>query len=141
MQVLVDSDVILDFVLQRDDFALDANIIFEYLGNRRFEAFVCPISFPNVFYFVRKANGKDAAFQAIRDLLVSVRVCKVDKSVLDTALILNFSDYEDAVQCASAVAENLGAIVTRNIKHYKKSPIPVYLPADFLKVLQNESVG
>ncbi len=65
----------------------------------------------------------------------------VDASTLSTAQRLGFSDYEDAIQCASAIAESLDAIVTRNIKHYKKSPIQIYSPTEFLEVLQNESAG
>lgn len=51
---------------------------------------------------------------------------------------LAFSDYEDAVQCASAISAGLDAIVTRNTKDYAGSPIPVYSPSEFLAILETE---
>lgn len=54
------------------------------------------------------------------------------------AFSLGFSDYEDAVQCASAVAAGLDAIVTRNTEDFAGSPIPVYSPAEFLEFLDTE---
>jgi len=136
MRVLIDSDVFLDFILEREPFADKANGIFEHLESELFEAYVCAITPTTVFYSTRKAKGLDGAFAAVRDLLVAAKTCPVDGNVLSNALGLSFSDYEDAVQCASAMAENLDAIVTRNTKDYKKSPIPVYSPIEFLEVLQ-----
>lgn len=50
------------------------------------------------------------AFKAVEGLLKLVEVCRANKSVLQNAFTLNFTDYEDAVQCASAMAENLDAL-------------------------------
>ena len=141
MRVLIDSDVYLDYVLQRAPFRDEANQIFDLIGEDRVEAFVCALTPATVFYFTRKEKGIDGAYLAIDDLLLTSQICKVDASTISTAARLDFSDYEDAIQCASAVGENLDAIVTRNLKDYKKSPIPVYSPAEFLEVLQNDSAG
>ena len=56
--------------------------------------------------------------------------------MLELARILGFKDYEDAVQCASAIAEGLDAIVTRNAKDFTNSPIAVYSPSEFLEVIK-----
>jgi hypothetical protein len=68
-----------------------------------------------------------------------VQVCTTDKTTMIDAFSLAFSDYEDAVQCASSIAAGLDAIVTRNTKDYLKSPIQVYSPAEFLEVLNQEN--
>lgn len=139
MRVLIDSDVYLDYVLQRTPFEQHANEIFELLAEEKFIAFVCAFTPTTVFYFTRKAKGINGAYSAINDLLLTAHICSVDLAVLQTAERLGFSDYEDAVQCASAMAENLDAIVTRNLKDYKNSPIRVYSPSEFLAALQNNS--
>jgi hypothetical protein len=54
---------------------------------------------------------------------------------MQNALLLNFNDYEDAVQHTCAEAENLDAIVTRNISDYKNATLPVYSPTEFLSLL------
>ena len=141
MRILLDTNVVLDFILKRPDFYLEANELFVRLQNLEYEGYVSPITPINCFYTGRKEIGKDAALASVEALLTVVKICPTDKTVMQNALSLGFSDYEDAVQCASAMAENLDAIVTRNSKDYKKSPIPVYSPVEFLDIVQNASAG
>ena len=135
MRILLDNDVVLDFVLERQPFFADAEVIFQYLDNGDIECFVSAITPINVFYTTRKLRDKAIAWQAVKDLLIAVKVCRTDKLVLQTAFTLSFTDYEDAVQCASALAENLDAIITRNTKDYKNSSIKVYSPTEFLQII------
>ena len=141
MRVLLDTDVVLDFLLKRRLFFPDADKIFVRLQNMDFEGFVSSITPINAFYTCRKENGKNVAFDAVRELLKVVEICPAGKSDLLNALSFGFSDYEDAVQRASAIAANLNAIITRNTKDYTTSPVPVHTPAEFLKNLQNEPEG
>jgi hypothetical protein len=55
--------------------------------------------------------------------------------VVRVAHSLQWSDYEDAIQHASATASGIEAIVTRNLNHYKDATLPIYSPADFLAQL------
>jgi predicted nucleic acid-binding protein len=136
MRVLLDNDVILDFLLLRQPFFATTDEIFIRLQNKEFQAYISAITPINAFYTTRKEKGKDIAFKAVEGLLKLVEVCRTNKSVLQNAFTLDFTDYEDAVQCASAVSENLDAIVTRNSKDYKNSPVVVYSPDEFLQFLQ-----
>ncbi len=136
MRVLLDNDVVLDFILKRPPFNVEAKKIFDYAGGGKITIYISAITPINAFYTTRKEKGKDIAFKAVEGLLKLVEVCRTDKSVLQNAFTLGFSDFEDAVQCASAMAENLDAIVTRNIKDYKNSTIKVYSPTEFLQFLQ-----
>jgi hypothetical protein len=45
-----------------------------------------------------------------------------------------FDDIEDCLQAECAVLVNADYIVTRNIKDYTHSAVPVILPEDFLKL-------
>ena len=136
MRVLLDNDAVLDFLLVRQPFFLEADEIFIRLQNKEFRAYTSAITPINAFYTTRKEKGKDVAFKTVEGLLKLVEVCRTNKSVLQNAFTLNFADYEDAVQCASAMAENLDAIVTRNTKDYKNSSVKVYSPGEFLQFLQ-----
>lgn len=136
IQVLLDNDVVLDFLLTRQPFFVEADEIFIRLQNKEFRAYISAITPNNTFYTTRKQIDKATAFKAVEGLLRLVEVCRTDKTVLQKAFTLNFTDFEDAVQCASALAENLDAIVTRNLKHYKNSPVKIYSPSEFLQFLQ-----
>ncbi len=136
MKILLDNDVVLDYVLERQSFYVPAKEIFILNAKNDITVYVSGITPVNVFYTGRKLKGKDFTFKAVRRLLLLVEVCRMDKQVLQNAFSLNFTDYEDAVQCASALVENLDAIVTRNTTDYKNSPVKVYSPTEFLQFLQ-----
>ena len=135
MRILVDNDVVLDVLLKRHPFYSESRKIFSFAASERIEIFIATITAVNAFYTIRKEQDKDLAFEAIEGLSKLVAVCRTAPSVLLTAISLNFRDFEDAVQCASAIAEGLDAIVTRNKRDFAKSPLPVYSPAEFIELL------
>ena len=135
MRVLLDNDVVLDFILKRAPFDVEAKAIFDSAGRGEIKIYISTITSINAFYTTRKEKGKDIAFKAVEGLLKIVEVCRTDKSILQNAFSNNFTDYEDAVQHECAVAENLDAIVTRNAKDYKNASIKVYSPDEFLQIL------
>ena len=141
MRVLLDTNIFLDYVLERHPFHADAQAIILSLADEDFVGYVSAITPVNIYYFGRKMKDADYARKEVRRLVRLVEIARTDKDVLQSAFDLPFKDYEDAVQCASAIAESLDAIVTRNAKDYANSPIQIYSPAEFLEVLLNESAG
>lgn len=137
MRILVDNDVVLDVLIKREPFYYESRKIFSLAASERVEIFIATITAINAFYTIRKEKDKDLAFEAIEGLSKLVAVCRTEANVLATALSLNFRDFEDAVQCASAIAEGLNAIVTRNKKDFANSPLPIYSPAEFVELLAN----
>jgi predicted nucleic acid-binding protein len=135
MLIFLDTNVVLDFFLARQPFFVEAKEIFDHIANNKFQAYVSPITVVNLFYTIRKEKGKLIAFQAVTDLLRIIEIAKTDKNVLEKSLLSNFSDYEDAVQNESAVAENLDAIVTRNTKDFTNSSLKIYTPNEFLQII------
>lgn len=135
MRVMLDTDVILDYLLERDTFVADAKAIWEANGEGRFDGFICASTPANVFSFARKVKGKPTALQTVRGLLAAFDICPVTQAVLQSALTSPITDYEDAVQCESAIAIGMDAIVTRNLEDYKHATLPIYSPADFLALL------
>ncbi len=136
IKALLDTDVNLDFILQRQPFFVEADEIFLRRSDGDFEAYVCDITPVNIFYIGRKEIGRQPTIQAIADLLTMAKICTVGKAILQMALTSPVTDYEDAVQHECALAENLDAIVTRNTKDYKDASIKVYSPSEFLQFLQ-----
>jgi len=115
MRVLLDTDVVLDLLLDRPGFADHAAAIWEANEQGRLEAHVSAITPVNVYYIARKLKGAEKARQAVAELLSALRVCPLDRTALQAALSLPLTDYEDAVQLASAIASQLDAIITRNL--------------------------
>ena|SRR4028119_185225 len=139
MRVLLDSDVVLDFVLERNPFVEAAGELFELIAQGECDGYISGITPINVFYLMRKTKGMDKARQTISDLLIAFQVCPITHTVLKEAFALPFTDYEDAVQHASAAAIKLDAIITRNLVDYKNATLPIYSPINFLNHLKSQS--
>lgn len=71
----------------------------------------------------------------IDELLAVVRVAPVDAAILQAASSSGLTDFEDAVQIASALAIGIDAIVTRNLADYTGAQLPIYAPTDLLRRL------
>lgn len=68
-------------------------------------------------------------------------VAPVNRHVLESAVIAEFGDYEDAVICEAAFHAGAEAIVTRNLKDFKKSRISVYSPDEMVKIIRTQADG
>lgn len=135
MRVLLDTNVVLDLILEREPFVNDAAKLWELHQQGEIDAYISPITAINVFYITRKLKGRDIARQAVNKLLRGLFVCPTDAQVLQNALTLPFKDFEDAVQHAAATAIGLQAIITRDSKDYSAATLLIHTPMGFLKTL------
>jgi predicted nucleic acid-binding protein len=131
-RVLLDTNVVLDFLLDRAPFADAAAALWQANDDGQIEAYISVVTPVNVFYIARKLKGTATARQLVESLLSACRVCAPDRSALLSALALPVKDYEDAVQVVSAQAEMLDALITRDPDDYKGVSLPVFSPAAFL---------
>lgn len=125
MKVLVDTNINLDYLLQREPFCQDANLLFQAIAIGQIEAHVTATTVTDIFYISRRyTQSLDLARQAVAEILSSMAICAVDRAVLEAAYNANLADFEGAVQIYSAVAQQLEAIITRDTKGFTQSPIP-----------------
>jgi predicted nucleic acid-binding protein len=137
MRVLLDTDVILDVMMARAPFAREAAELLDLSEKGAFEPYVSALTPLNVFYIARKAKPSANLREAIKELLKAVKVCPINEAIIKAAFDLPFSDYEDAVQHCCATNEGLDAIVTRNVKDYRHSTLPVFTPTEFLSQINS----
>ena len=132
MRVLLDTNVVLDLLLDREDFVEDALRSGMPMSGARSKRFIAPITPINIFFIARKLKGAEMAREYVSKMLGTLQVCSLDQQSLLAAEILPLKDYEDAVQVACALFSHLDAIVTRDLKDFQNSPVPVFSPPDFL---------
>ncbi len=135
MRVLLDTNIILDVFLQREPFVQSAAIIWQANEQSQFGGYISAITPPNLFYIARKFKGNEIAKNAVREFVAAFRICAIDRSVLESALTMPLKDYEDSVQQASALANQLDAIITRDLKDFEGATILVLSPEEFLQRL------
>jgi predicted nucleic acid-binding protein len=131
MRLLIDTDVLLDFALNRKPHAEAAKRLLAWAATNPGRCAVAWHSLANLSYMMR---GKTGLF--IRDLLEFVEVPRTGREQMQAALDLGFADLEDAMQTAAAILFGAQAIVTRNIRDYRHSPIKADLPESVLKLLE-----
>jgi len=135
MRVLIDTNVILDFVLNRVPFASDAATIFQHIELQTFSAVVSASAVTDIFYLLQKEKVDAIAF--LKDFLSAVDVLGVDKTIIMYALYSGWTDFEDAVQAQVAIENNIDVVITRNTKDYSKlKDIQVLTPTKLLQKIQ-----
>jgi predicted nucleic acid-binding protein len=135
-KILVDTDVILDFFFDRKPFSENSTTILNLCENNIIEGYVTPVIISNIYYLLRRTAKHEKVIEKLKLLLTILNVLKMDKSTIEKALNSDFKDFEDALQNFSAV--NFGeieAIITRNIKDYKRSEIGVLTPESFVNLI------
>ena len=136
MKVLFDTNVILDVLQNRQPHAQAATQLVARIERKEITGYVCATTITTIFYLASKAIGAGTAKEKIKLLLELFEVTQVDKTVLLSAMQAGFSDFEDAVLYKAAQHASVDCIVTRNIKDFKQSKLPVYLPAELEAILE-----
>ena len=137
MRALIDTCIVIDVLQNREDFCDDAQKIFLAVANKRFVGFLSVKSVTDIYYLTHRHVHSDKDTRAVLNTLFKLFEV-IDTAGMDCrrALSSDISDYEDAIMVESAVRAGVDCIVTRNVKDYSKSPVPVYSPSDFLKLIE-----
>lgn len=133
--ILVDTNIILDIVLERVPFVEQAVQLLQKTQDSGIEIFLSATTITDLYYIIRKAKGKDVAIKFLKNLLAFVEIASVDKNVILQALESDIADFEDAVQENSAINENISTLVTRNEADFRNSTLDVYTPEEYLSKL------
>ena len=133
--ILLDTDVVIDVVLDRTPHASAAVELMERIELGVERAAVAWHSISNLYYLVSPLRGDVETRDFIAELVSLVSVAGTDTSSVRYAVSLPMNDFEDAMQVAAARACGARYIVTRNLGDYERSPIPAASPQDFLSSL------
>ena len=136
MRLLIDTNVILDYLLSRENFREQARKVFDLVKYKKDFEFVSSSAVTDIFYHLNKAlrNSFEAQDQ-ILEFIDVLSVLNVTEQDIRAALKLRWKDFEDAVQYAVAQSNGVDAIITRNAKDFERQDIPVMTPTEFLEQL------
>ena len=135
-RILVDTNVLLDYLLTRDPFYEDAKRIVGACVDGKVKGCIAAHSISNMFYILRKNYGAKERREVLANLCFIFDVEGIDKAkILSGLQNEEFSDFEDCLQEECAVAETVDYIVTRNLSDFKQSRVQVVEPEDFVKLL------
>jgi predicted nucleic acid-binding protein len=134
---LLDSNVVLDFLLKRTPFNVVAKELFTLALNEKIEICISSLAIANIYYLLQKAIGKAESLILLREILNFSKILSVGQHEILEAIISDFLDLEDSIQHQTALNNTkIKGIITRNIKDFKKSKLPVYSPESFLSLFK-----
>lgn len=134
-RLLVDTNVILDVLLDRQPHAETSVEIWAAVEKGHCEGYLSAHAITTIYYLIQKEPGAVKAKQLIALMLRMFRVAAVDGAVLERALRLPLGDFEDAVTAAAGEVCGCDFIVTRDPKRFRGSPVRAIEPEAVLPML------
>lgn len=133
MKIFLDTNIIIDLLAKRELFYKDAAVLLTLADKKKIKLFVSALTFANTNYILQQSLKAEQAKQILRKLKFIVQILNLDEKVVGLALNdTEFADFEDALQYFTALENGSDYIITRNLKDFQKSKIPVMTPTQFL---------
>ena len=134
--LFIDTDVIIDFLIDRKPYSREAAILFTLIEQKKLRGYSSSLTFSNLYYILRKIETHNKVISKLDSLSKILSILKVDEQTIKSAINSGFLDFEDSIQYYSAQDyKKISVIITRNIRDYKNSEIPVMTPGDYLKTV------
>jgi predicted nucleic acid-binding protein len=136
--IFIDTDVIIDFLIDREPHSREAAIIFTLIEQKKLKGYVSSLTLSNLYYVLRKIESHNKVIAKLDSISRLLTILKVDQQTINYAIASGFPDFEDSIQYNCALDyKKIDVLITRNIKDYKGSEIPVMTPADYLKMVSS----
>ncbi len=133
-KILVDTNIVIDLLAKRDKFLIEAQELFTLSDRKKVKLYVSSLTFANTHYILSQSLKIENSRKILRRFKVLVEVLPMDDKIIDLSLDSEFKYFEDAIQYYTALENNLELILTRNLKDFKLSKIPVLTAKDYLQL-------
>jgi len=132
--ILIDTNVVLDILLHRQDYP-NAKTIFTMAAHNRITGFISASAITDIFFLSKNDLGKKPAKDALKDLLQIFKPATVTDDHIFQALDLDWNDFEDSVQYTVGESLAVDYIITRNTRDYASGSITAVTPAEFIQAI------
>ena len=135
MRALIDTNIILDVLCQRERFLENSSMVFKLCEMKKLDGVISALSIPNLVYIMRKELDHDAIKIVLQKLSLIFKIEDLKAADLLKAAVMDFKDYEDALQSVCAERTNADFIISRNVKDFQNSSVKAVTPEEFLNML------
>ena len=132
MRLLIDGNIILDVLQNREPHIVDSAKIWKLCETDQAEGYVSALTFSNLVYIMRKELSPEKINEVFKSLGLIFQFTDLTVSDLTKATEQQWDDFEDALQAATAERIHADNIITRNVKDFKQSKIVAFTPTEFL---------
>ena len=135
MDLLIDTNVVIDVFLTREPFHVMSNrAITLSRRNKIVNNFVSASTITNIYYLTYKnLRNHQVVRNLFKDIFDFVEVVDVTDEDIHKAFAMNWKDFEDSVQYAVALHNNFDGIVTRNMQGFSDSEVKIFTPEEICR--------
>ncbi len=131
-RIFLDTNVILDYLLEREPFYYDALKLWAACEEGTVEGYVSALTVNNVHYIAHRLKSETTAMIAVRGILSVFNVVPLDKELMKLAADFHDRDYEDDIQLQSAIRSGCTHLFTRDPTHFHTKALAIVPPSSFL---------
>lgn len=132
MTLLIDANIVLDVLQNRENFVKESAMIWKLCETEQAKGYISTLSFANIMYILRKELTSDKIEEVYHKLCLIFEFADFSSSILSKAVEMNWKDFEDAVQSATAEQIHADYIITRNVRDFTRSKVVAFTPTELL---------
>lgn len=132
MTLLIDANIVLDVLQNRENFVKESAMIWKLCETEQAKGYISTLSFANIMYILRKELTSDKIEEVYHKLCLIFEFADFSSSILSKAVEMNWKDFEDAVQSATAEQIHADYIITRNVRDFTRSKVIAFTPTELL---------
>ena len=138
MDVLIDTNVLINFITERDDpFRTESRKVMELCADGKFSGYLAFHSLSTVWYVVKKFKGEEEARFWLENLCDLLTITGATQEQVTEAIKNRiFKDFEDCLQDECAQSVNADYLVTCNLKDYKNAKTKAVTPDILIAILE-----
>ncbi|MBP3238975.1 MAG: PIN domain-containing protein [Oribacterium sp.] len=142
MRVLLDTNVIIDVLQNREPWCRSGKAIFLSVAKKEFSGCITAKEAADIHFFAKKQfKGEENVDDKARQILIKIfslfEIIDTTESDCKNALSFPNNDYEDAIMIETALRSGVDCIITRNTEHFLESPVKIYTPDEFVKIIND----
>lgn len=131
-RIFIDTNILVDLVLERKGFYQDAKRLFNLCKERRITPYISSISVAIINYLLLKKYNEEKVKELLEIIYKLTEILPFHKRIISLAHYSNFKDLEDGFQYFTAKENNIKVIITRNEKDFEVNDVSVVSPKQFL---------
>ena len=132
MILLIDAIVLLDVIMKRQEFVKDSSVIWKLCETGKVKGYVSSLTIASIVDIMQKEMDPQKIEEVLSMLSMIFEFTDLCVSDIQQAARMQWNDYEDAIQSATAQRIHADFIITRNIKDFAKSEILAFTSAELL---------
>ncbi len=134
-KLFIDTNIVIDLLSRKEPFYKEAAQLFSLADKKKIKLCISALTIANTSYILLRQTNADKAKEILRKLKLIINILPLDDKIVGLALNDNsFQDFEDGLQYFTALENNQELIITRNLKDFKNSALPVMTARQFLEI-------